>query len=498
MSTADVSLNELRTIHILADMPDHVLTWFAEKGQLLTFEPGARLFETDAPANEMVLLLEGDFDVRGLAGGQMTTYWTAQQGTVSGLLPYSRMKNYAGEGVANVPVRVLSVHRSLFQELIQLDTELAARLVALLADRIRETTRWVEQRDKLTALGKLSAGLAHELNNPAAAVVRAASGLRTRLTTLTAATTDVALCDLSREHVETLQKMRQTVMARHAVEGLSPVQRGRLEDEISDWLEAQGVEQPWVLAETFVDAGVTAADLVAGFGTMPKEFYKEVLGWLEAVLAADRLLGEIVSASSRISELIASIKAYSHMDRNVERQLTDVREGLDNTLVMLGHQIKSKVVVVERAYDAQLPLVPAYPGELNQVWTNLLDNAIDALPNTGGRLRVEAARERNEVVVKIIDNGSGIPEAIQGRIFEPFFTTKAIGLGTGLGLDIVHRVVTLQHGGRVEVESEPGNTVFMVRLPIDVESVPPPPGPSNGQVSGVKVAPRSPSTHPVK
>ena len=190
-----------------------------------------------------------------------------------------------------------------------------------------------------------------------------------------------------------------------------------------------------------------------------------MLAWVEAALAAERLAHDIDGAAARISDLVGAVKAYSHMDRAQDKQPVDLRSGLDSTLVMLGHKIKGKHITVERAYDEALPQVGAYPGEINQVWTNLLDNAIDAVAE-GGRIHVEAAREADQVVVRIEDNGHGIPEGIQSRIFEPFFTTKAVGEGTGLGLDIVQRIVTQHHGGHIHVESRPGETIVSVRFPL--------------------------------
>jgi signal transduction histidine kinase len=465
------SLEELRSLAVFDQLPDEVPNWFLAHGKSSTFERGERLFEPASAPDEMVILLEGSVDIRADMGGRMVTFATLTPGTVSGLLPFSRMKSYTAEGVAVTHGRFLTVHRDQFPEMLALSPELGKRLVALLSDRVREMTRRSEQREKLMALGKLSAGLAHELNNPAAAVTRAASALKDRMKTLSEAVTELAACELTHRHSETLENMRESILQRHAVEGLSTVQRGRQEEAITDWLEGRGVAQPWVLAETFVEAGVTAPDLDASLSMLPPEVLPEVLAWLEASLAADRLLGEIVAAASRISELVASIKAYSHMDRAQERQPTDIREGIDNTLVMLGHQIKKKTVAIERAYAPDAPKIPGFPGELNQVWTNLLDNAIDALPVNGGRIRIEVSHDHEAVEVHIVDNGSGIPEENQTRIFEPFFTTKGIGSGTGLGLDIVQRVVTLQHGGTVSLKSEPGHTVFTIRLPLDANRV---------------------------
>jgi signal transduction histidine kinase len=469
VTESQTSVEELRALDFFAGLPDHVLEWFLARGVVTAHDRGEHLIEPGGTPDRMIVLLEGEFDVRVMMNGQMVPFFSNRAGAVTGLLPYSRMKLYSGVAIVTMPARILAIAKDLFPEMLALDQELGKRLVGMLSDRVRDSTRATEQREKLMALGKLSAGLAHELNNPATAVTRAASALKDRLKTLSEATTELASCSLTHTHAESLEAMRQQILKRTLVETLSPVERGRREEALSDWMDARGVPQSWVLAETFVDAGVTAKDLEEAASPLAAETLPEVLGWLEASLAAGRLLGEIVSAAGRISELVASIKAYSHMDQAGERQMTDVREGLDNTLVMLGHQIKKKTVVIERAFDEDLPKVPGYPGELNQVWTNLLDNAIDALPVSGGRIRIEAARDGDFVRVRIIDNGSGIPKDLQSRIFEPFFTTKPMGSGTGLGLDIAHRVITLQHHGEIDVESEPGRTVFTVCLPLDIK-----------------------------
>lgn len=220
-----------------------------------------------------------------------------------------------------------------------------------------------------------------------------------------------------------------------------------------------------MLAETFVSAGLAPADLDAIAGLIPAAALPDVVAWLETSLAADRLLHEIDAASARISELVASVKSYSHMDRAADKQPVDVRQGLDTTLTMLGHRLRQKHIRLERTFEDDLPEIQGFPGELNQVWTNLIDNAIDAM-DEGGTLRVQATRDGAVVCVRITDDGHGIPPEIQARIFEPFFTTKGVGEGTGLGLDLVQRIVREQHGGEVHVASEPGRTVFSIELPV--------------------------------
>ncbi len=247
---------------------------------------------------------------------------------------------------------------------------------------------------------------------------------------------------------------------------LDAMGRSRLEEALGEWLDEQGIAEAWTLAGALVDAGVTKADLETLGQQIPSGAVPSAVRWIETLVDATRLSLDIRAASARISELVQSVKTYSHMDRAGDKEAVDVREGLDSTLVMLGHKLKKKSLRLERDYAADLPKVTAYPGELNQVWTNLIDNAIDAAPE-GGLIRIEAAADSaTSAAVRVIDNGPGVPPEIQSRIFEPFFTTKPVGQGTGLGLDIVERIVVQQHGGKVELESQPGRTVFTVRLPV--------------------------------
>jgi signal transduction histidine kinase len=263
--------------------------------------------------------------------------------------------------------------------------------------------------------------------------------------------------------VRTVGELRQAALERERPR-LSALERSELEDALSGWLEEHGVTEGYQHAGALVEGGLTVADLETVEATVPEEALPDVIAWLEASLAADRLLSEIGGASSRISEIVASVKSYSHMDRAPAPEPTDVREGIDSTLVMMAHEIKTKSIRVARQDDPDLPQIPAQAGELNQVWTNLIDNAIDAMTE-GGELRIETARDGDFVVVRVIDNGGGIPPEALPKIFDPFFTTKPVGEGTGLGLDISHRIVT-QHRGQLTVASRPGRTEFTARLPI--------------------------------
>jgi signal transduction histidine kinase len=263
--------------------------------------------------------------------------------------------------------------------------------------------------------------------------------------------------------IEATDELRQLVSGRESGQ-LSPLDRGELEEALQAWMEERGVAQAWEIAGTFADEGLTLADLETFAGRVPRAVLGDALAWVGGVLGADRTVAEIASSSARISELVASVKTYSHMDRSPEHKPTDVREGLDNTLTMLGHKLKKKSIRLARDYGEDLPLIPANAGELNQVWTNLIDNAIDAIDDDG-ELRIEATREDAWVAVRVIDSGPGIPDEVRPRIFEPFFTTKGVGEGTGLGLDIAMRIVKT-HQGHIDVESKPGRTEMCVRLPV--------------------------------
>lgn len=419
----------------------------------------------------MTAVLEGSIDVLLTIGGQQVPFLTQRTGMVTGLLPFSRLRTYPGSGQAVGRTRIYRLHQSHFDEMLRVAPSLGPRLVALMTDRVREITRLTQQREKMMALGKLSAGLAHEINNPAAAAGRAASSLQEtlrKLPELTAALGTGGTIDPGLPSALAL-------MAAHAAEAMpagtpaaavNGLERSAREDALTSWMERRGIAESWLLADTFVEAGIGVEALESVAATVRAESLPPVIAWFEAIVSAQRLAADIHAASSRVSELVAAVKVYSHMDRAGVREPVRLQEGIDSTLVMLGHKLKRAGIGLERVLAPDTPEIQAYPGELNQVWTNLLDNAIDAMPS-GGTLRIEASREGAMAVVRVIDSGTGIPPEIQPRIFEAFFTTKSVGEGTGLGLDIVQRIVVQQHGGRIDVESRPGRTAFTVRLPIN-------------------------------
>jgi signal transduction histidine kinase len=454
---------ELRSADIFEGLSDAELTWFAEHGARLAIPAGEHMFERGQPADYMFVVVRGVIEGYEEVGGQLLRVATTPAGQVTGMLPFSRMTHYPRYTVAAEDTEVLRVHKRDFPGMLEASHEMGQRLVAEMSDRVRGDVRLEQQHERMAALGRLSAGLAHELNNPAAAVRRAAAGLADELTGLTDRVSRLVQRDVNATHIGAMNRLRVMADARRETT-LSALARAEREDELAAWLDDHGVSESWDVPGTLTDAGVTVEDLDAFAAAVPSALLVDALTWVACDLGAQRLVGEIASAAARISELVGSVKSYSHMDRSSEHRPTDVREGLDSTLMLLSHKLKAKNVRLGRTFEDQLPAVSGNAGELNQVWTNLIDNAVDAL-DEGGELRVAAHRREADVEVTVTDDGQGIPDDVRDRIFEPFFTTKPVGEGTGLGLDIAMRIVRT-HGGSLTLESQSGQTVARVRLPV--------------------------------
>lgn len=466
------AVEALRRVHMFADLPEEQLRWFVEQSEDRRLEAGDVLFRRGDAPDWMTVYLEGETHARRTENHLDDFVYIARAGDpqteVTGKLPFSRMKEYTATVRAVTKARLLYFPVRLFPELSQRMPELYERLVWNLSDRVREFTRVSEQQDKLMSLGKLSAGLAHELNNPAAAARRAADELLGTLESLRAA--DLALC---RHHLTPGQRTRIAEFERAALaqcetlEPLSALARSDREDELNSWLDRHQVENGWDMAHTLVEAGVDEAALERLRGEVGAESFGDVLARVEAQIQTAKLVCDIGTSTSRISELVGAIKEYTYMDTAPVGDV-DVHKGLDNTLVILKHKLKRKNITVVREYAEDVPRLKAHGSQLNQMWTNLIDNAVDAMPD-GGRLRVRTRREPVDVLVEIRDNGAGIPEEARTRIFEPFFTTKPVGEGTGLGLDAVARIVR-RHHGHIRFETKPGDTCFQVRLPLAPET----------------------------
>jgi len=467
-SSPSDKVEALRRVHIFADLPDDQLRWFADKAEDRRFAAGDVMFRKGDLPEAMVVYLEGEIHAYWDESDHDIVYISRageQVSEVSGMLPFSRMKEFQVTGRAVTDVRLLWFPARFFPEMMQRMPLLVERLVGIMSDRVREATTLDQQQDKLMALGKLSAGLAHELNNPAAGATRAANDLIETLKELRAA--DMRLCshDLTASQQASIDAFeRKAIDHTASAKQLNSLDQSDREDEISDWLETRGIEEAWKFSSNLVEAGMDSAALEQLLGEMPPTAIADVLARVNGQLAAAKLASEIKTATARISELVGAIKEYSYMDQASIQEL-DVHKGLDNTLLILKYKLKKKDISVTRDYAESLPLIKAYGSELNQVWTNLIVNAVDAM-SKGGTLKVRTKREPTDIMVEIRDNGAGIPASVRSRIFEPFFTTKQVGEGTGLGLDTVARIVR-KHRGNVRFESKPGDTCFQVRLPLN-------------------------------
>jgi signal transduction histidine kinase len=452
--------SELLAVPAFAGLPEGQLEWFLSQTQEIALKPEETYIRQGDPADAMFVVLEGQLQGRGELGGEAVTL-PVKAGDVTGLLPFSRMKQVPITGKAITNSRLLRFPAARFPELVQRMPELVARLVGMMSDRIREATRVEQQRDRLAGLGKLSAGLAHELNNPASAAKRATSQLRDMLKQIKDASHALGARELTLVQKAELDKLEASLIQK---DGPPPdaLTVSTLEDQLDTVLRSHGQNDLWQLSANLARKGATPALLESLFATLDPDTARAALCRISASLEIAGLLNEIESSTSRISDLVRAIKEYTYMDQ-APVQNVDIVKSLETTITIMNHKLK-RGVSVQRDYEKIPLLVNSFGSELNQVWTNLIDNAIDAM-NGKGELRVHTCREDSTVLVEIADNGPGIPKEIQSRIFEPFFTTKRVGEGTGLGLDTVQRIVK-KHQGNIQVTSKPGDTRVQVWLPL--------------------------------
>ncbi|GAA3938366.1 sensor histidine kinase [Hymenobacter algoricola] len=459
---AALTADDLLVIPTFQNLPPETLTWLLTHGQPRAVSDGETVAQPGDAAEVMMAVLQGGIQFFTVRNGSREPRFRVGAGQISGVLPYSRLRVIGGLGVATGDTLLYLLHRDQFPALEQASPELVQRLVALMSDRARDEARGQERDEKLRALGKLSAGLAHELNNPAAAIARAAEALAARARAKPALFAELV------GHCPTPAAMQ--ALTALAVPGESPartlsaLEGADREDELATWLEEQGVPDGYCLAAGLLEAGLRQDQLAAVAGLLPPAARPSAFAWLEGQLTTLHLIRDVQEAGGRISQLVSNVKTYSHMDRGGDYAPLDVPAGLDSTVNMLGFQLREKNIRLTRDYAPDLPPVRGQVSSLNQVWTNLLDNAIDALP-PGGEIMLRTCHEGEFVRVFVIDNGAGIPASVLPRIFEPFYTTKQAGDGTGLGLDIAQRIIR-DHGGRLEVQSRPGYTEFCAWLPV--------------------------------
>ncbi|MFZ0038141.1 MAG: ATP-binding protein [Candidatus Acidiferrales bacterium] len=452
--------SELRRVPAFADLPDDQILWFLSNSEEFPVAAGETYVRQGDPADWMFVILEGQFQWRGEFGGDAVIY-SQKPGDVTGVLPFSRMKQFTVTGRAVTDGRVLRFPASLFPELVQKMPELTTRLVGMLSDRIRETTRVEQQRDRLASLGKLSAGLAHELNNPASAAKRATSQLRDILKKIKSASLELGRRDLTTTQKAEIEKLEASFTQPDVIPP-DALTISDLEDQIDSLLRSHGQNDLWQLAADLARRNIKSEVLESLFASLDADTARAALVRIAASAEVAGLLNEIESSTSRISDLVGAIKQYTHMDE-APVQNVDIAKSMETTLTILNYKLKQGVAV-QRDYSRVPLLVNSFGSELNQVWTNIIDNAIDAMDGKG-ELRIRTFRDDGCAVVEIGDNGPGIAQDLQPRIFEPFFTTKGVGEGTGLGLDTVQRIVK-KHQGSIQVTSKPGDTRFQVWLPL--------------------------------
>jgi signal transduction histidine kinase len=458
------TVEELLHVPVFNDLPEDQVAWFISQSQDLHLKPFEVYVREDDPADAMFVVLEGQLEARGDFNGEVVVIpW--KPGDVTGALPFSRMKIASVTGRAITDSRILRFPTVKFPELISKMPELTKRLVGVMSDRIREVTRIEQQRDRLAALGKLSAGLAHELNNPASAAKRATSQLREILKKIKDASLELGRRDLSPAQKSEIEKL-ETSFTQQDGPPADALTINSLEDEIDSLLRDHGLNDLWQLASDLAHRNVQPDQLQSLFASLDDATARAALVRIAASVEIANLLNELESSTTRISDLVLAIKEYTFMDQS-PLQNVDVVKSLETTLTILNHKLK-RGVVVNRDYQRVPLLVNSFGSELNQVWTNIIDNAIDAMEGKG-ELRVRTYRDGDGVAVEIGDNGPGIPPETRGHIFEPFFTTKAVGEGTGLGLDTVQRIVK-KHRGHIQVSSKPGDTKFQVWLPVSGSS----------------------------
>jgi signal transduction histidine kinase len=455
--------DELRAIAILDGFTDEQVAELAAAGDEMTYAPGDRVFDEGRPAEHWWMMLEGRIDVVRRVGHEEVVMVTIENPGqwAGGFRAWDENGVYMGSARVMEPSRVFRLAASdlarFGQEWFPFAVHLLCGLIAT-ARRIESNAR---QREALVALGTLAAGLAHEINNPASAAVRSVGALQQSSDDVLASLQRLAGEGISAEQFVALDELRRSIDPTSAPTGVALAD---LEEQLTDWLDEHDVDRGWVIAPALAGAGVPPAWLDRAAASLPGDALQAGLEWVASSVTTTALISEAQNATRRISDLVSAVKSYSQLDRAAVQDVRVV-DGLESTLIMLGHKLRDGVTVV-RDYDDSVPTVTANPGELNQVWTNLVDNAVDAMGGSG-TLTVRTYADEHHVVVEIGDTGSGMSEEVAAHAFEPFFTTKEVGKGTGLGLDISRRVVVERHSGAIEVDSEPGRTVVRVRLPRD-------------------------------
>ncbi len=458
-------LSIIKNFDPFQDVEPEALEWLIDHCTYKKIAEGEIVFKPGDQIENMVIMLDGEIVLFLPHGEKFREFGIWKTGDVSGVLPFSRLDKGLGFAKALKESHLLQCHKDHFPDLVCQSYQLTQNLVAIMSTRIREFTHRGVQDEKLMALGKLSAGLAHELNNPASAMVRSAQKLHDNIHTTPERFKAVMLMRATDEQTDRINEILfSKIENRPDDDNRTLLEKESARDELVDWLEDHDVDNADEIAESLLDFRFEEEDLDNIREIMGGKHLHGILRWIESTLNKENLICEIKESAHRIAGLIHSMKSYSRMDQDDVPEFTDIHKGIIDTMMIMKHKIKAKRIEVVKELDRDLPHVKVHQGQINQVWTNLIDNAIDAM-ETEGKLIIKTFRERDNFCVIIQDNGKGIAPGVVNRIFEPFFTTKKIGEGTGMGLDIARRIIN-NHGGDIGVTSRPGETVFRVCLPM--------------------------------
>lgn len=462
-----VTPSSLQGIEMLKDVPLEQLQWLIDNSTQYELSEGEYLFRAGDPMTVTNFILAGRVRLFILQKNDTQEIGEWEAPYISGYLPFSRGLQATVSGKVIEHAQVMAFPKDLSRELISRNFELTQALVQIMTTRVRDFTSLQQQNEKMVALGKLSAGLAHELNNPAAAIVRGSTLLSKHLKFVPESFKDVIAIRMDDNDVDTVLNRLFEILGRKQQPKLTVMERVEKEDAIRDCLDEHHIANSDEIAENYLEYGFTCEDLELLMEHIPEKSLSPIFNWINSKLVAERMVTDIQQASQRISELVNSVKNFTHMDQGRGKEFTDIHSGIESTLTMMNYRVKKGNIEVIEEFDKTLPKIKALVGELNQVWTNLIDNAVDAMQPAGkGQLRIKTKKDGDYAEITFTDNGPGIPDDIKTRIFDPFFTTKGIGKGTGLGLDVVTQIIR-QHKGSVKVDSIPGRTSFIVCFPIN-------------------------------
>lgn len=460
-----VTVHQLKKAEPLADVPDEQLQWLIDNSRYTEYKDEDVVFKSGDVIQHTDIILKGKMRIYATKNGNYREIARIEKGDITGYLPFSRIEKASGDGQCTEDAAILSCPADKIKQAATKYYELTEALVHIMTSRVREYTALQQQDEKMISLGKLSAGLAHELNNPVAAIARSAASLQQQEKDSLTSVKKLILTDLTVKQTDSITDAITTLLKRPPSQ-LNMMERSDLEDSLMDWLDDNKLSSINV-TDAFIQGGITTKDLDALSNTAKShEQLSSVLNWLACLITSGHIIADISESSKRISDLVGAVKDFTYMDQASDRQFIDIHKGLVSTLTVLRYKITKANITVTTAFDKSLPEIEAKPGELNQVWTNLIDNAVDAMqPNDKGELIITTERDHEFIQIKVTDNGTGIPEDIQSNIFDPFFSTKQMGKGTGLGLDVVMQAIR-RHNGSVKVKSVPGNTTFTICLPI--------------------------------